>query len=217
MKKVFVIAMANEAEAVTRHLANPVETREYGRRVVTGELNGEKTAVIVAGVGKDNAAACAQLALCRFGAEELLNVGVAGALRADMQVAGVYQVRAAVEYDFDLSQLNGTSVGTLNEYQERELPLATAGEFPTAVLATGDRFNDSEVDYRFLADDVHADLRDMEGAAIAHVARYAGVPFRSLKSVSDVHGSGSTTDQFLANLKQALASLSAAIPAFFSA
>ena len=66
-------------------------------------------------------------------------------------------------------------------------------------------------------DDVKADLRDMEGAAIAHVAYRAGVKFRSIKSVSDVAGSGSTTDQYLANLKIALSSLSAAIPAFFKA
>ena len=64
-------------------------------------------------------------------------------------------------------------------------------------------------------DDVKADLRDMEGGAIAHVALRAGVPCRMLKSVSDVAGSGSTTDQYLANLKRALAALSAAVPAFF--
>ena len=64
-------------------------------------------------------------------------------------------------------------------------------------------------------DTLKADLRDMEGAAIAHVALRAGVRCRMVKSVSDVAGSGSTTDQYLANLKVALASLSAAIPAFY--
>ena len=64
------------------------------------------------GVGKVNAAAAAQLALARFNPEVLLNVGVAGALHAPMQVAEVYRVRAAVQYDFDLAAINGTSVGT---------------------------------------------------------------------------------------------------------
>ena len=217
-RKVFVIAMENEAATVIAHLDGTSEETLFGRRVVRGTLGGEPTAVIVAGIGKVNAAAAAQLALSAFGAQVLLNVGVAGALHAPMKVAEIYRVRAAVQYDFDLAQLNGTKVGTLNEYAERELPLDLAGNIlPEALLATGDRFNDSKVDYRFLVDDVKADLRDMEGAAIAQVARRAGVPFRSIKSVSDVAGSGSTTDQYLANLKTALAALTAAVPAFFTA
>lgn len=218
LRKVFVVAMDNEAAAVTAHFAAVAEESVFGRRIVTGTLAGEPTAVVVSGVGKVNAAAATQLALCLFNPEVLLNVGVAGALHAPMQVAEIYRVRAAVQYDFDLAQINGTKIGTLNEYQDREIPLDLAGNaLPEALLATGDRFNDSQVDYRFLVDDVKADLRDMEGAAIAHVAYRAGVKFRSIKSVSDVAGSGSTTDQYLANLKIALSSLSAAIPAFFKA
>ncbi|MGN0846299.1 MAG: 5'-methylthioadenosine/S-adenosylhomocysteine nucleosidase [Kiritimatiellia bacterium] len=218
LRKVFVVAMDNEAAAVTAHLADASEETVFGRRIVRGTLGGERTAVVISGIGKTNAAAAAQLALSLFNPEVLLNVGVAGALHAPMRVAEVYRVRAAVQYDFDLAQINGTKVGTLNEYKDRELPLDLAGNvWPEALLATGDRFNDSEVDHRFLVDDVKADLRDMEGAALAHVACRAGVKFRSIKSVSDVAGSGSTTDQYLANLAVALASLSAAVPAFFSA
>lgn len=217
IRKVFVIAMDNEAAAVTAHLDGIAEETVFGRRVIRGTLGGEATAIVVAGIGKTNAAAATQLALSLFNPEVLLNVGVAGALHAPMKVAEVYRVRAAVQYDFDLAQINGTKVGTLNEYKEREIPLDLTGNvLPEALLGTGDRFNDSQVDYRFLVDDVKADLRDMEGAAIAHVACRAGVKFRSIKSVSDVAGSGSTTDQYLANLKIALASLSAAVPAFFS-
>jgi len=215
-RKVFVIAMDNEAAAVTAHLDGIAEETVFSRRVIRGTLDGEATAIVVAGIGKTNAAAATQLALSLFNPEVLLNVGVAGALHAPMKVAEVYRVRAAVQYDFDLAQINGTKVGTLNEYKEREIPLDLEGNsLPEALLATGDRFNDSQIDYRFLVNDVKADLRDMEGAAIAHVACRAGVKFRSIKSVSDVAGSGSTTDQYLANLKVALASLSAAVPAFF--
>ena len=213
-KKVFVIAMDNEAAAVTAHFADVSESMVFGRRVIRGTLAGDPCAVIVAGIGKSNAAAATQLALSLFEPGEILNAGVAGALHAPMQVAEVYQVRAAVQYDFDLAQINGTKIGTLNEYKERELPLSVAGNFPQAVLGTGDRFNDSKADWLFLVNDVKADLRDMEGAAIAHVALRAGVRCRMLKSVSDVAGSGSTTDQYLANLKVALDALSAAIPSF---
>ena len=111
VRKVFVIAMDNEAAAVTAHFEGVSEETVFSRRVIRGTLDGEPTAIVVAGIGKSNAAAAAQLALCLFNPEVLLNVGVAGALHAPMKVAEIYRVRAAVQYDFDLAQLNGTEVG----------------------------------------------------------------------------------------------------------
>lgn len=211
-KPFFVIAMDNEAAAVTAQLANCQTRTLFGRRVVTGTFEGQTVTVVVTGIGKSNAAAGAQLAL-GLGADILINTGVAGGLLPTMKVAEIYRVTAAVEYDFDLAAVNHTKIGTLNEYAERELPLLTVGARPGAILGTGDRFNDSEVDFHFLVDDVKAGLRDMEGAAIAHVARRADVPCVSFKSISDVHGSGSTIDQYLANLAKALKTLSDEVPA----
>lgn len=214
MKIAFIIAMDSEAQVLTSQLAGVQREVRYGREIVTGQLAGHEIVVITTGVGKVNAAAGAQLALSEYNPEVLANIGVAGGLKPTMQVAGLYQVRAVVQYDFDLAQLNGTKIGTLNEFKERELPLVTIPleGVPQAVVATGDRFNDSEVDFRFLVDDVGADLREMELGAIAHVAARAGVKCYSFKSVSDVHGSGSTTEQFLANLQKALATLRDAMP-----
>ena len=39
----------------------------------------------------------------------------------------------------------------------------------------------------------------MEGGAIVQAAKSAGVPVYSFKAISDVAGSGSTTDQYLKN------------------
>ena len=73
--KVFVAAMECEAECVVSNLANASETSVFGRKVVTGELCGAKTAVVVAGVGKVNAAAGTQLAIGTLGADAIINVG----------------------------------------------------------------------------------------------------------------------------------------------
>ncbi|MCQ2352878.1 MAG: 5'-methylthioadenosine/S-adenosylhomocysteine nucleosidase [Victivallaceae bacterium] len=215
--KVFVVAMDCEAETVTRHLSDIAETTRWGHRVVTGKLNDEMCAVVVSGIGKSNAAAAAQLALSLFDAKILLNAGVAGGLQKSMCVAELYEVKAAVQYDFDLTQLNHTPMGTLNEYQTPELPLAVTGKFPSAILGTGDRFNDDADDFKLLTSVIGATLRDMEGGAIAHVALRAQVPCYSLKGVSDVAGSASTTEQYLKNLSVALEKLAAAIPGFFAA
>ena len=88
-EKVFVVAMDNEADAVTAHFVGVSESTVFGRRVIRGTLGGEPTAVVVSDIGKSNAAAATQLALSLFGPREILNAGVAGGLRDSMRIAEV--------------------------------------------------------------------------------------------------------------------------------
>lgn len=201
--KVFVIAMNNEAECVVSNLENAVESTLFGRRVVRGTLNGEDAFVVVSGVGKSNAAAAAQLAIQETGTKRILNLGVSGGLDPAMKVGEIYEVADAVQYDFDLVQINGTEMGTLNERDTPFIPCKAEGRFEAKTLGTGDRFNDSADDSALLKK-LGASLRDMEGAAIAHVCETAGVEFVSYKCISDVEGSGSMPEQYMENLKKCL-------------
>ena len=205
----YVIAMDNEAACVIDNMTDVLESVEYGRRVVSGKLNGVRTLVVVSGVGKANAAAATQFAI-QSGADEIRNVGVCGGFEPQMRIGDLYEVDRAVQYDFDLAQLNGTEVGTLNERATPHIPLATDGAHPAKTLATGDHFNDSETDYALITKELGASLRDMEGAAIAQVCERAGVPCRSLKCVTNVLGSGATA-QYAENLKRCLNILTAAL------
>ncbi|MBO7684314.1 MAG: 5'-methylthioadenosine/S-adenosylhomocysteine nucleosidase [Kiritimatiellae bacterium] len=197
MKRAFVIAMECEAEAVRPALRD-------GDRLY------------VSGIGKVNAAAATQLAICE-GADEIWNAGLCGGF-GDVEVGGIYGVERAVEYDFDLAKLNGTAVGVLDEMDAPYLPF---GKIDGAAcrcalfrgwrtLATGDRFNDGEADYDLITRRLGASLRDMEGAAIAHVCMRRGVPCRSFKCVTNVAGAGSMTGQYRENMGRCLASLEAA-------
>ena len=123
------------------------------------------------------------LAIAR-GADRLLNIGVAGGITPRAKIGSLWQIDRAVQYDFDLSTINGTPVGTLDEYQTPYFPLRTGGKFPTATLATADSFASGQDDMALL-DSLGADVRDMEGAAIAHIAYAAGVPCTIFKSISD--------------------------------
>lgn len=189
--RAFVIAMENEAEQVRPFL-------------------GDGDRLYVSGVGKVNAAAAAQKAI-DAGAEEVLNCGVAGGLESDMEVGDVYEISQAVEYDFDLTILNGTRLGTHNERTTPFFDCRTTGRFPVRILATGDRFTNDERDTTDPLG-LGATVKDMEGAAIAHVCELNGVPCRMLKCISDVHGRGSMTGQYRDNLAKALGSLSKAVP-----
>lgn len=197
---VFVIAMESEAKPLFDNMTIESERSVHGRRVVFGRLCGENIAAVVCGVGKVNAAAGAQYAIDVLGADKIVNIGVAGGLNGSTAVGEIYAISQAVQYDFDLVKLNGTPMGTLNEYDRPYLPLAVCKDFPLRRLASGDRFNDDISDFELLTKELNADIRDMEGGAIAHVCRHADIPFYSFKAISDVAGAGSTTEQFLKNL-----------------
>ncbi len=184
--RAFVIAMENEAEQVRPILKS-------GDRLY------------VSGVGKVNAAAATQKAI-DAGAEEIVNCGVAGGLDLEMNVGDVCEISQAVEYDFDLTILNGTKLGTHNERDTPYFDCATSGKFPARILASGDRFTNDEKD---VLDPISlgATVKDMEGAAIAHVCELNRIPCRMLKCISDVHGKGDMTGQYKDNLAKALGCL----------
>ena len=215
--KIFVTAMDCEADTVVRNLEDVRDAQIFGRKVVFGNLGGEETAVVVAGVGKANAAAGTQLAIGSLAADVIINVGVAGGLDPNLSVGAVYRASKAVEYDFDLSKVNGTSVGTPNECDTPFFELAAAGDWPVAIVATGDRFTDDENDFEFLRGTFGASVRDMELGAIAHVAFHARVPVFSFKAITNVVGQGAMTAQYKENLPRCLDVLTREVPSFFAA
>ena len=211
-----VIAMQSEAEILLNEMQIKSSLTVSGKNVHVGKAYGKDIALCVCGVGKVNAALGAQLLVSKFGVDKLLNFGVAGGLNDGTELCQVYQIEAAVQFDFDLAQLNGTKIGTLNEYTENYLYLNLL-KLPYAKkkLGTSDRFNDSPDDYKLLTEELEADIRDMEGGAIVQAAYAAQLPVFSVKAISDVAGSGSTTEQFLVNKDKALQNLKAELPRIF--
>ena len=213
-----VIAMQSEADILLKEMKIHRSLTVSGKKVHVGTAFGKEIAVCVCGVGKVNAALGTQLLMSKFDATKLLNFGVAGGLNDGVALCGVYQIGEAVQFDFDLTQLNGTKIGTLDEYEENYLSLDRLPiDLPFKKLGTSDRFNDSPADYALLTKELEADIRDMEGAAIVQAAYSAQLPVYSVKAISDLAGSGSTTEQFLKNKEQALSNLKAALPMIFEA
>ena len=197
--KVFVVAMEKEAAPILEVMRVRRFLNFCGKRVLTGELYGVRCGVVVCGVVKVNAAMGAQIAIDELGAEVIINIGYAGGLNGSLEVGKMYEISHAVQYDFDLTQLNGTKIGTLDECKENFLALDALSLYPLKKLATGDRFNDSAEDFKLLTE-LGADIRDMEGAAVAQVCMHAKVELRAYKVISDLAGSGSTTEQYMKNL-----------------
>ncbi|MFE1322704.1 nucleosidase [Kitasatospora phosalacinea] len=135
--------------------------------------------VLLTGMGKLNAAAALSAVLA--GGERpagVVNLGTAGALRPGL--GGTHEIGRVLQHDLDvelLGQLTGRPM-------DGPIDLGPSGP----VLATGDRFVSADAERDLLARS--ADLVDMEGYAIATVARRAGLPVRLVKHVSDEAGEG---------------------------
>lgn len=203
----FVIAMKKEAQILLNHTKILSRAEKGGREIITGIAFGRDVVLCVCGVGKVNAATGTEYLLTKYPVRAIVNFGVAGGLNDSMKIGEVYSISHSVEYDFDLTQLNGTPMGTLDEYKEPYLPLSRLKGFEEKKLGTGDRFNDDKKDFLLLTETLKADIRDMEGGAIVHAAYKEGVPVYAFKAISDLAGMGSTTEQYLANTKTALSRL----------
>ena len=213
-----VIAMDSEAEILLSQMEIDGVSSLFGKPVYKGTAFGKDVMLVVSGEGKVNAAVGACAAIAK-GADVVLNFGAAGGLSLEhTEVAELYLVNQVVQYDFDLVQLSGKPVGTLPDEDDNFLSLYCPDklDFARRALGTGDRFNDSPEDHKLLLE-LGCHLREMEGGAIVQVCKYAGVPCVMIKAVSDVYGSGSTTEQFRKNLKLALLNLKAHLPEILGA
>jgi len=129
--------------------------------------------VLVTGVGKVCAASALSAVLARQRPSRIINLGTAGALRGEWR--GTHVVGRVVQHDFDddgIFALTGEHFGAA-------LDLGRDGP----VLASGDVFVDGGPSRARLA--AQADLVDMEGYAVAKVARDFGLEVMLVKEVSD--------------------------------
>ena len=145
------------------------------------------------GVGKVNAAAAAAH-LADEGCEIMLNYGLSGGIsrvrRGDICVCTRF-----LEHDFDLSGIGyrlcekpGQTYIYEADEQLNGMILSLLPGAVTGTAVTGDCFvNDGELREK-LKTEFDAVCCDMETAAVAYVCSFAGIPFASVRKISDDAG-----------------------------
>lgn len=115
-----------------------------------------------------------------------------------------------MQYDVDLSAVDGTAVGTLDGRRSPLFRLETVPGMPTARCGTADRFgggSSDAADAALLAR-IGCGLRDMECAAVAQVCERVRKPLYAVKVVSDVgRFPKPTAEQYRENMERCLARL----------
>ena len=146
------------------------------------------------GVGKVNAAMCAQI-LCRhYRADLILNSGVAGCL-TDLPIGTLVLAEDFVQHDVDttavgdpiglVSTVNTVTFPTWDPQRCREILAELGHPAESGRVASGDWFAVKGNRAAWIRDTFHPVLTEMEGGAIAQVCLRNGTRFVALKSVSD--------------------------------
>ena len=192
-----ICALDIEAEKLKANLESPARER-FGRlEFTTGKLRGQDVAIGMAGVGKVNAAMCAQTMIFKYAPTLVINSGVAGSLSPKLGIGDVAVGTGVVEHDFDTTAV-GDPPAYFTELDGDTFPCdpasasailrACAREGVHAVpakIASGDQFiSDAKAKAR-LVRLFGAEACEMESGAIAHVCHANGVKCAVIRAISD--------------------------------
>ena len=199
MKKLGIIgAMSVEVETLKSEMKNLTVVQKAGMEFYDGMLEGLNVVVVQCGVGKVNAAMCAQVLCDCFNVTHLVNTGIAGSLCADLDIGDLLISSDAMYHDFDAQHFGYEmgevpGMGVLNFKADEEM-IAYAQDAAEAVnpghsrvgrVASGDVFVAEKAVKEKIIAITGALCTEMEGAAIAHVAWRNKIPFVILRAISD--------------------------------
>lgn len=200
MKKIGIIgAMELEVEQLKSQMEQERVVTKASMDFCVGRLNGVDVVIVRCGIGKVNAALCAQILADVFEVSHIINTGVAGSLNADLDIGDILVSKDALHHDIDV---------TIFGYQPGEVPQIGFREFKAdeamieaAVtscrevnpdlqvrvgrVVSGDQFISSKEVKQRLITEFQGDCAEMEGASIAHGAYLNGIPFVIIRAISD--------------------------------
>ena len=203
----FICAMANEAALLVKSLQNKESVRIAGCDFYTGTLSGTPAVVVECGIGKVNAARCTQALIDRFAPRAVINSGIAGGVGDGLHVGDIVVGTALVEHDFDLTALGYAKGNVCEGKKSKPTFFASDAKLVAAicaaaklvapdrgvhegVIASGDVFVADKKTKTELKTRFNAMAAEMEGAAVAHTAQFAGVPFAVIRAISDLADGG---------------------------
>ena len=186
--------------------------RKYGKTIAgsvfyEGTLEGIPVVVVQCGVGKVNAAICAQILCDCYHVTHLVNTGIAGSLCADLDIGDLVVSTDAMYHDFDcvnfgypMGKVPGMDVVSFPAdeamigYAYAAAESVNPGHTRKGRVASGDQF----VAVKELKDKIIANTQglctEMEGAAIAQTAYRNNVPFVILRAISDKADNSASMD-----------------------
>lgn len=207
--------MDSEAAILLESMDNREEHVAAGQHFHTGNLCGKPVVLVVCGIGKVNAALATTLLIERFGADCVINSGIAGGMRPDCPPLSVVLCETALCHDVDRALMERFYPFAVRFHSDSKL-LARARQicenqglpFTTGTAATGDQLIADKALKQRIIEDCAPHCVDMESAAVGQVCYSFGVPFLVIRTMSDTGEEGIET---INHFEERAANLSAGI------
>ena len=173
-----------------------------------GKLEGKDTVVVRSGIGKVNAAMCAQILADRYAPSCIINTGIAGSLKAEIDIGDIVLSSDALQHDMDATGF-GYEPGQIPRvetlaFKADEGLIHLAEECCSKVnpdihtfvgrVVTGDQFISDKGKKKWLTDIFGGYCTEMEGAAIAQACYLNSIPFLIVRAISDKADDSATVD-----------------------
>lgn len=167
----------------------------------TGRLGNNEIVLWQCGIGKVNAAVGTMRLVAQHHPDAIISTGLAGGIDVKMQVMDVLAASQSVYHDVDCGVGLGCQLGQVQGLPARfdadkrllahaeEVPLEGDERLMTGLICTGDQFITDRQRLDVIKGNFPDGLAcDMESAAIAQTCHLLGVPFLSLRVISDTPG-----------------------------
>ena len=209
MKKIGIIG-AMEVEIASLKSAMKVSRmlKKAQMEFLEGELEGCQAVVVRSGVGKVNAAVCTQILVDEFGVDGVINTGIAGSLKAEINIGDIVLSTDVLHHDMDATGF-GYPLGQIPQMdafsfqadeQMRKLAKEVCEEVNPEIrvfegrVVSGDQFISSREVKDKIKENFDGCCTEMEGAAIAQTAYLNQIPFVIIRAISDKADDSATMD-----------------------
>ena len=209
MKTIGIIGAMSEEITYLKEKIEIVTTKNIiGLDFHVGKYCGNSIVLVISGIGKVNAGMCAQILVDAFNVSHLINTGIAGSLKAEINIGDIVVSSDALQHDMDARQFG---------YARGEIPRMDTISFPAdpeliamakaaceevnpdirvfvGRVVTGDQFIAERSVKNEIASWTEGYCTEMEGAAIAQAAYLNKVPFVIVRAISDKADDSATMD-----------------------
>ena len=209
MKKIGIIG-AMEVEIASLKSAMKVSRmlKKAQMEFLEGELEGCQAVVVRSGIGKVNAAVCTQILVDEFGVDGVINTGIAGSLKAEINIGDIVLSTDVLHHDMDATGF-GYPLGQIPQMdafsfqadeQMRKLAKEVCEEVNPEIrvfegrVVSGDQFISSREVKDKIKENLDGCCTEMEGAAIAQTAYLNQIPFVIIRAISDKADDSATMD-----------------------
>lgn len=196
----FICALDIEVEGIVQLMEHKEEKIAAKTTFYKGEISGREVVCCECGIGKVNAAMCAQLMIDLYHPEVIINSGIAGSLSGDVHIGDIIVSDDCVQHDMDGTEM-GDPPGMIQYTDEKRIEIPADKDTADKLfevckslpdvnvfrgrIASGDAFIAAHERRQKIADMFGALACEMEGAAVGSVCYRNDVPFAILRSISD--------------------------------